>query len=147
MFIYFLKNKGGFMSKLSYYKEEVEVSCGKLKRIIKCPKFILELKTKIAIFDRLRLIIFFCNLSRLLFLVEMLLEKFQWGATTSSDFSFSKKKKASILYRALTDGHPSSVSLSSSSQIGHGNQRQNDDGSLSKKCITLLYPHSSSTMM
>ena len=41
------------MSKLSYYKEEVEVSCGKLKRIIKCPKFILELKTKVAIADGL----------------------------------------------------------------------------------------------
>ena len=53
MFIYFLKNKGGFMSKLSYYKEEVEVSCGKLKRIIKCPKFILELKTKVVIADGL----------------------------------------------------------------------------------------------
>jgi len=50
------------------------------------------LKTKIAISDRLRLIIFFCILSWLL-IVEML-EDFQRCAT-SSNFSFSK---ASILF-------------------------------------------------
>ena len=43
--------KDGFIWKLPYYKEEVEVSSGKATHIIKCRKFNLVFETMVAIVD------------------------------------------------------------------------------------------------